>query len=300
MRFRMPGFISLLLSGWLMVTTAHAADYVETPMMLIGSLYPVPAVLTLPDAATPAPAVVMLHGTASDKNEVGNLYQRLARSLAERGIASLRIDFAGGGESPVSYRLYTLSSAVADSEAALAYLADLDGIDDGRLALVGFSQGGLIAQLVAQRNPEIKAMALWSSVAGNGRGNFSALFEKYYDEAVKNGFARVHFAWRPPLEFSQQWFDEVEANTSLSDMISYRGALLAVAGRGDTSVPYQASEKLLQAAGSQDKTLRILDGANHIFNVLDANGLAEDQQLPDTLLTLTSDWLEDRLSSVSH
>jgi len=44
------------------------------------------------------PAVLLLHGFASSKDEVGNMYAREAKALAEKGIASLRIDFAGFGK----------------------------------------------------------------------------------------------------------------------------------------------------------------------------------------------------------
>ena len=55
-------------------------------------------VVGIPNGPLPppqAPCVLMVYGRASQKDEVGGLYQRLAVSLANRGIASLRIDLRG-------------------------------------------------------------------------------------------------------------------------------------------------------------------------------------------------------------
>lgn len=57
------------------------------------------ATLAMPASDSAVPAVLMLHGFASVRDEVGEMYKRLAAELGERGIASLRIDFRGWGES---------------------------------------------------------------------------------------------------------------------------------------------------------------------------------------------------------
>ncbi len=268
----------------------------ESSLMLEGRYYQIPAILTTPSAQNDVPAVVLLHGTGADKNEVGGLYKRLAAALAEQGIASLRIDFAGTGDSPVGYRHYNLSTAVSDAQTALSYLMYLDGIDKHRLGLVGFSQGGLIAQLLAGNDDRVQAMVLWSSVGGDGQGNFARLFDKHYPEAQKRGYSDVSFRWRPPLAFDRTWFEEVEANTSLSDLKHYHGALLAIAGAEDVAVPYETSERIINAAGSFESKLKIISGADHIYNVI---GPAADPSRSEILLNLTSEWLAGVLDSDS-
>jgi dipeptidyl aminopeptidase/acylaminoacyl peptidase len=86
----------------------------------------IPGILTLPKAGGAArsyPAVLMLHGFASHKDEVGDMYLREARELAERGIASLRIDFAGTGDSQQPYTDNTWTGMVADAVIAYDWLA---------------------------------------------------------------------------------------------------------------------------------------------------------------------------------
>lgn len=266
----------------------------ETALTLQGRYFPISAVLNLPACENTCPAVVLLHGTGSQKDEVGDLYKRLAAELAEQGIASLRIDFAGTGDSPVGYRNYSLSSAISDTQTALRYLSHHESIDKHRLGLVGFSQGGLIAQLVAGYDQRVKAMVLWSSVAGDGRGSFDRLFDKHYAEAQRNGYALVQFRWREPLAFDLRWFEEIEANRSLSGLGHYTGDLLAIAGSDDRAVPYESSERIMQATGSFEARLKIIPGANHIFNVI---GPGADPGKSERLLDMTSDWLADSLDS---
>ncbi len=276
------------------LTPLSSQAYEESPLMLVGKYYPIPAVLTLPAGDKPVPAVVLLHGTGADKNEVGDLFKTLAAELAEQGVASLRIDFAGTGDSPVGYRQYNLSTAVTDAQTALSYLMHHESVDKHRLGLVGFSQGGLIAQLLAGYDDRIQAMVLWSSVAGDGPGNFDRLFDKHYPEALEQGYSTVQFRWRSPLAFDLKWFEEVEANTSLSDLKNYRGALLAIAGAEDRAVPYEASESIINSAGSFESRLEVIRGANHIFNVM---GPDADPTRSEILLNLTVNWLTDVLEA---
>ena len=281
--------------------TPAGSVYVEQPLFIDNGTYKIPAILVKPTQATgkPFPVVVMLHGTASQKNEVGGLYQRLAVDLAEVGIASVRIDFAGTGDSPVDYRFYNLTSAQRDVVSTLDYLTTLQDIDAQRIGLIGFSQGGLIAQLVATKDLRIKSLVAWSSVSGNGTGVFQSFFDDYYAEAKANGFAVVKFPWRPePLNFGLQWFEEVKANSSLQDLKNYHGKLLAIAGTADTLVPYESSINIINHAGTTNAELHLIKGADHMFNVLgsaNANGLAEDQSTAETVLSITTYWIDKNL-----
>lgn len=299
------GLMSIVLISCSSLDAANTSSlaspsYTEQSLLIDNGEYNVPAILVKPKkAGKKFPVLVLLHGTASQKNEVGGLYQRLAINLAEAGYASIRIDFAGTGDSPVDYRFYNLSSATRDTKSALDYLAAQTDIDSERMGLVGFSQGGLIAQLVAVQDARIKSLVAWSSVSGNGIGIFQFFFDEYYKEAKANGFAVVKFPWRAePLNFGLQWFDEIKKNTSLDGMKNYTGNLLAIAGSTDPLVPYISSINLVNAAGAKDAQFTLLKGADHMFNVLgstNANGLAEDQSTAEELLTLTVNWVERNL-----
>ncbi len=80
------------------------------------------ATLVQPAGNGPFPAVLMLHGFGSSRDEVGNLFLKLAMALGEEGIASLRIDFHGWGESTGEMVGSTVDGMVADAESAYANL----------------------------------------------------------------------------------------------------------------------------------------------------------------------------------
>ena len=272
------------------VSLSALADVPSTPLMLDNGEYEIPAIMTSPEGTVVVPGVILLHGSASHKNEVGDLYLRLAEQLANNGIASIRIDFAGTGDSPVDYTHYTLKTAVRDAEVALAFLRSQPQVDDHRLGVVGFSQGGLIAQLLVAQQPGIKSFVAWSSVASDGIGPFADMFETLYMTAKREGQVGQQFAWRPPLSISYEWFEQVMANQSLSGMAEYTGSVLAIAGSNDTVVPPTAATKLIVASGSDVARAVIIKGADHIFNVLDENANQDEQ-----LLEMTTEWFAEAL-----
>lgn len=298
-------FTFFAVNGCAVKPDVTRSAYIEQSLSIDNGSYKIPAILVTPKQKSnkPFPVVVMLHGTASQKNEVGGLYQRLAVYLAEVGIASVRIDFAGAGDSPVDYRFYNLTSAQRDVISTLDYVVAQPTIDAQRIGLVGFSQGGLIAQLVAAKDSRIKSLVAWSSVGGNGTGVFQFFFDEYYAEAKANGFAVVKFPWRSaPLNFGLQWFEEIKANSSLDSFKNYHGNLLAIAGTADTLVPYDSSIQLINHVGTTNAELHLIKGADHMFNVLGsatANGLAEDQSTAETVLTVTVSWLNRGLQPIA-
>lgn len=271
----------------------------EENVWITSGSYAVPGILSLAAPGdTPGPAVLMLHGTASQKNEVGDLYRVMADTLADHGIASLRLDFAGSGDSPIDHALFTLSSATADARAGFDYLATHPAIDDEQIIVLGFSQGGLIAQRLALEEHRVSALSTWSTVATNGIGSFAGFFDKYYAQALEQGVAQVEFPWlEKPLAFSLSWFEEIASQQTLQDMQHFKKPILAIAGSADNTVPYQQSLNLVAQSPHAMSQAVILAGANHIFNVLTAAPKSPVLESPDQvdshtrLIHITLEWI---------
>ncbi len=103
----------------------------------------IPARVEKPAAATPdnlVPAVVILHGTGTQKDEVAGSYKRLAKMLAREGIASIRIDFLGHGESTGYEKDFNFSHARAAIVKASEYLRSFDWVAGERVGLIGWSR----------------------------------------------------------------------------------------------------------------------------------------------------------------
>ncbi len=84
-----------------------------------------------------APVVFMCHGFAGTKVGCYRIYVRLAEALARRGIASMRIDFRGCGDSEGEFQKTTLSGQVEDAMLTLKWLEEDEGLDVSRLGILG-------------------------------------------------------------------------------------------------------------------------------------------------------------------
>ncbi|MBQ4832074.1 alpha/beta fold hydrolase [Pseudoalteromonas sp. MMG010] len=286
----------ILLSTLIASFNVYAAK--SNKLLIPGENHKIPAILTLPQHSKnqKLPIVIMLHGTASQKNEVGDLYVKLAQRLAAQGIASVRFDFIGSGESDVDYRKYNLKSAVSDVVSVYQFIKSRSDINNKNVHLVGFSQGGLIAQLSATTTQiPLVSMVTWSSVAGNGVSSFKAFFDQYYQQAIDNGYAEIKYPWlSQPLKFDKSWFEQVAANSSLTDMANYKGKLLAIAAQADKTVPWQNSVALIKGAKQAQSSLYVIKNANHIFNVLSEND-KQTQTAADELLGITTYYLSEQV-----
>lgn len=252
----------------------------------------IPAILAVPKAGGPNaehPGVLMVHGFGSFKDEVGDMYKRSARYLAVAGYASLRIDFAGSGESSQPFVENTFDGMVADTRTALNWFIDHSVTADDRIGLLGFSLGSRIAAVVAGTDDRVQALASWSGAVANGRGNFEFIFDTYYEEAQANGSAIVDLGFRV-VELSTEWFESMDASAALDDVAGFDGPLLAIAGTEDTAVDPIWSRHLIFEAGSLDATLQILEGADHIYLVL-----TPDQTLAEKVMLMTAEWFADKL-----
>lgn len=270
-----------LLASLALPVAAQAAD--ET-VMIKGNERDIPTIITLPEGAGPFPFVVMYHGTGSDKHEAGGGYDLLAPKLAAAGIASARFDFAGNGESAADYKDYTFSSGVADGEAVIAHMRELDQIADDRLGLVGWSQGGTIAMLTASRDASVKSLVTWAGAVDM----WTHYGETYMAEAEKNGFAVMEFDWRPALNLSLAWLNEAKSTDVAAELANYKGALLAVAGEKDVTVLPAVADTVVAAAGSADKKKSIIPGADHTFNIFSGDMSAVDTLIAETVAQFKS------------
>lgn len=129
----------------------------------------IPATIQLPAKSARGeelPLVVLCHGFTGNRQGDGH-FAPLAEDMAAHGIATVRLDFAGCGDSTEPYANYTLANMAADVDSVIGYMQATYGT--GKTALVGHSMGGRLASLYPQLGQYlVTALALWSPANGTG------------------------------------------------------------------------------------------------------------------------------------
>jgi len=116
-------------------------------------------ILHLPDGKNP-PCVIASHGLLSSKNS--EKYIALAERISKEGMAMLRFDFRGIGESEGSEEDNTISKKVADLSAGIDFIRSYPGLGN-RIGLMGSSLGGFLSLIKASGDKEIAAIVTWAA-----------------------------------------------------------------------------------------------------------------------------------------
>ncbi|MCR5414243.1 MAG: lysophospholipase [Kiritimatiellae bacterium] len=109
------------------------------------------AIVRLPAAVQPSakhPVAVLCHGFGGDKCERGGMFREIADALARRGVASVRFDFNGHGESEGAMRDMTVLNEIEDAKHVVEWARKRPWCN-GKVFLVGHSQGGVVASMTA-------------------------------------------------------------------------------------------------------------------------------------------------------
>ena len=275
-------FAACLFALFLVPLHAHATD---VPMTLDGGIS---ATLNMPDATQPVPAVLLLHGFGSSKDEVGGMYTRVATALAQKGIASLRIDFVGFGKSDGDTGSTTIDAQLDQAKAALAVLKGTKGVDPNRMGVLGFSLGGGIAMLVASGQPmDVKSLVTWSSVGDFQADMVGALGQKAFDRAKEDGIVGIDLGFRT-IALKQSFFDSLTTYKLDDAIATYPGAYLTITGSKDFSAQY--SDRFVGLAKNPTKEAMVIPEGDHIFGVL-----GTDQTMADSVIAKTAEWFATTL-----
>ncbi|MGD0191425.1 MAG: alpha/beta fold hydrolase [Rhizomicrobium sp.] len=120
------------------------ASFVAVPVSYAGSTWHTAGVLREPDAARAA--IVIVHGSGG----VDSRGQCASAALNAAGFATLELDlWAARGVASPQERPKHVAETLPDAFAALDYLSHRRGIDPARIAIMGFSWGGVVSMLSA-------------------------------------------------------------------------------------------------------------------------------------------------------
>jgi uncharacterized protein len=208
--------------------------------------------------AQKAPAVVLFHGFTGDRMESHWIFVKCSRALAKAGIASLRFDFYGSGESDGEFREVTLSGEISDGRTAVAFLRGQPEVDPQRVGLLGLSLGGAVAATLAS-SVRAKAAVLWSAVAHTAR----------LRDLVKNLTRKI--PGKPAAieyhthEINPRLEEDLLKVDPIRHLARFKGPTLIVHPENDETVPISDGRDFFQAAGAGAKELAIVAEADHVF-----------------------------------
>ena len=250
----------------------------------------VPATLVTPDGAESYPMVVLCHGHGGSREEnVG--FAAIADALADLGVASIRMDFPGCGESTESFQNNTLSNMKADVNAAIEYVKANTGAE--KIGLFGYSMGGrIVLELLAEGAAADAAVLL---APANDNADLKNLFggEEGYEAlratANADGFATFTTIYGQVQELSAEWFADLDvyANAAEEAAKVYTNPAFVIWGADDEAVAPAVSEAVATTLGAI--TLEAT-GEGHGYGFY-----SEDATVREIVALCTADFFAEKL-----
>jgi hypothetical protein len=240
----------------------RAVSFTNQDQALAGALH-------LPAGEPPHPCVVFLHDYTGNRIGDHRLFVKAARDLCEHGLACLRFDFRGSGESQGEFAEITFDGEVSDTFAAMDFLGTLNEIEPRRIGIAGLSLGAAVAVNVASIK-YVKSLALWAPTAfvdymvergGEVVMDPYAWLPRNYQQAVMTkgrvdigGFVR-----------GKPFFESLKQANPLRDITRYGGPVLMIQGSEDQEVS-PVNAELMYDSIKQRRRLIMIDDADHTFS----------------------------------
>jgi uncharacterized protein len=200
----------------------------------------VSGILHLPETRNP-PCVVASHGLLASKDS--DKHVALGEQMASEGIALLRFDFRGCGESEGRIEETTVSGRVADLAEAVDFVRSYPGLGN-RIGLLGSSLGGYISLIKASLDREVRAIVTWATPF-----HLDDIESKQGQEGI------------PML--GKDFFIDLP-NHRLLPLLPRVSNCLVIHGEQDEIVPVDQSWEIFHSLGAP-KEIHTSEGADHRF-----------------------------------
>ena len=261
------GLVLAIAIGTLASAECGEAQRVE----IDGAVGKLSAVIQKPTLAAnqKCPMVMLLHGFMGGKTN--RPLTDIADALEKEGIASIRFDFNGHGESEGDFQSMTVLNEIEDAKRVFAYVRALDYVES--VSVAGHSQGGVVSSMLAGEfghgKEDVKSVVLLAPAA------------VLRDDAIRGRiFNTVYDAANPPevvpvfgdFKMGRAYILAAQTLPIYETAQKYAGPVCLVHGTGDRVVPYTYSERYHSLY--RDSELHLLDGADHNFNNFEAETTA--------------------------
>ena len=278
----------------------------------------------------PFPAVITITGSGQQTRdeylplpglEKYRPFRQIAEALASRGIAVLRVDDRGVGRSKglETLKVSTSANFADDVRAQVDFLRERREIDPSRVVLVGHSEGGMIAPMVASTDPRIAGIVLLAGTAKRGDTIIAYQVDQglegdatLTEQARAKARAQQQDAMRKaiagdasaPEALRNPWMKYFLGYDPLPTIRKVRQPILILQGELDRQVTADQADMLAKAAreaGNRDVTARVFPGLNHLFLPAKTGAVTEYSSLstnsiPDEVMKQLTDWLVEKLN----
>jgi uncharacterized protein len=285
------------------------------------------ATLTIPQGAGPFPGVVLITGSGPQDRDESLLGHKpflvLSDYLTRHGIAVLRADDRGTGKSTGVFSEATTADFATDTEAGVAYLKTRAEVDPRKIGLIGHSEGGVIAPMVAARNADVAFIVMMAGTGvpgdailvaqgqaiqiASGRSAEEAakdaakeremltLIETEKDEAKLEKELKEKMAADVPeamigtqiKQVTSPWFRYFLTLDPAAALRKVSCPVLAINGEKDTQVPpalnLPAIRKALEEGGNKHFEIDELPGLNHLFQTAKTGAPSEYAEIEETM-----------------
>ena len=232
------------------------------------------ALLTVPNGERPVdgwPVIIFNHGfIPPDEYSTTERYVAYVDSRARHGYIVFRPDYRGHGDSDgVASGAYGSPDYVVDVLNAVATMRRYPQADPERIGMWGHSMGGYITLRAMVIDPALRAGVIWAGVVGS----YPDLVTRWRRTPTPGGStsatASPRRGWRSSLidiygepEANPAFWASISAQTYLADL---SGPLQLHHGTGDTSVPWEFSQELVEQARQAGAVveLYLYEGADH-------------------------------------
>jgi esterase/lipase len=218
--------------------------------------------LHIPEKVTKKiPILCIFHGFTGNKMEPHFIFVKLSRMLEAKGIASIRFDFSGSGESDGDFIDMTISHELEEAMDILNYAKSLDFVDTSKIGVLGLSMGGAVASMLAgDCKNDIKSLCLWAPA-----GNMGELVTRGRSEDEINEMHKIGFWDLGGLSLGSGFLNDILSLDIYSKAASYDKNVLLLHGTKDQTVPMSTSEKYLEIYETRG-VLHFIEESDHTFN----------------------------------
>jgi dienelactone hydrolase len=222
--------------------------------------------LLAPQGEGPFPAVVIIHGSGTSQRD-NPWYLTLCAYLQHNGVLVLLPDKRGSEQSQGTWRTSSFEDLAGDTVAAVEFLKQQDEVPLSKIGIIGMSQGGHIAPLVAERSSDV---AFVINVVGGAVPMRQALvYEENHNlrqlgllPGISNVVAHLSTTYLVHVKQKEFW-DAISGYDPLPHWRKLKVPALALYGQDDTNVDAPLNAAKLRALAKSNIEVEIYRGSGH-------------------------------------